>query len=48
MKFDVILDPDSSPQEVCELGLLAESLGYVTNLDRHCIQGIKVANEERL
>jgi 5,10-methylenetetrahydromethanopterin reductase len=27
MKFDVILDPDSSPQEVCELGLLAESYG---------------------
>jgi alkanesulfonate monooxygenase SsuD/methylene tetrahydromethanopterin reductase-like flavin-dependent oxidoreductase (luciferase family) len=27
MKFDVILDPDSSPQEVCDLGLLAESYG---------------------
>jgi alkanesulfonate monooxygenase SsuD/methylene tetrahydromethanopterin reductase-like flavin-dependent oxidoreductase (luciferase family) len=27
MKFDVILDPDSSPQEICELGLLAESYG---------------------
>ena len=27
MRFDVILDPDSSPQEVCELGLLAESYG---------------------
>jgi len=27
MNFDVILDPDSSPQEVCELGLLAESYG---------------------
>ncbi len=28
MKFDVILDPDISPQEVCELGLLAESYGF--------------------
>jgi 5,10-methylenetetrahydromethanopterin reductase len=27
MKIDVILDPDSSPAEVCELGLLAESYG---------------------
>ncbi|HJP03420.1 MAG: hypothetical protein CL799_04995 [Chromatiales bacterium] len=27
MKFDAILDPDSSPHEVCELGLLAESYG---------------------
>jgi alkanesulfonate monooxygenase SsuD/methylene tetrahydromethanopterin reductase-like flavin-dependent oxidoreductase (luciferase family) len=27
MKLDVILDPDSSPQEVCDLGLLAESYG---------------------
>jgi len=30
MKFDVILDPDSSPQEVCQLGLLAESYGLQT------------------
>ncbi len=28
MKFDVILDPDLSPQDVCELGLLAESYGF--------------------
>ncbi len=28
MNFDVILDPDISPQEVCELGLLAESYGF--------------------
>jgi alkanesulfonate monooxygenase SsuD/methylene tetrahydromethanopterin reductase-like flavin-dependent oxidoreductase (luciferase family) len=28
MNFDVILDPDSSPQEVCELGLLAEKYGF--------------------
>jgi len=28
MKFDVILDPDLSPHEVCELGLLAESYGF--------------------
>ncbi len=28
MNFDVILDPDSSPKEVCELGLLAESYGF--------------------
>lgn len=27
MKVHVILSPDSSPREVCELGLLAESLG---------------------
>jgi alkanesulfonate monooxygenase SsuD/methylene tetrahydromethanopterin reductase-like flavin-dependent oxidoreductase (luciferase family) len=27
MNFDVILDPDLSPHEVCELGLLAESYG---------------------
>jgi alkanesulfonate monooxygenase SsuD/methylene tetrahydromethanopterin reductase-like flavin-dependent oxidoreductase (luciferase family) len=27
MNLDVILDPDSSPDEVCQLGLLAESLG---------------------
>ena len=27
MKLDVILDPDLSPYEVCELGLLAESYG---------------------
>lgn len=27
IKFDVILDPDSSPDEVCKLGLLAESYG---------------------
>jgi alkanesulfonate monooxygenase SsuD/methylene tetrahydromethanopterin reductase-like flavin-dependent oxidoreductase (luciferase family) len=27
MKIDVILDPDSSPDEVCQLGLLAESYG---------------------
>lgn len=30
MKFDVILDPDSSPDEVCQLGLLAESYGLQT------------------
>jgi len=30
MKFDVILDPDSSPDEVCQLGLLAESFGLQT------------------
>lgn len=28
MKFDVILDPDSSPGEVRDLGLLAESYGF--------------------
>ena len=28
MQIDVILDPDSSPQEVTELGLLAESYGF--------------------
>ncbi len=28
MNFDVILDPDTSPHEVCELGLLAESYGF--------------------
>lgn len=27
MKIDVILDPDSSPDEVRELGLLAETYG---------------------
>ena len=27
MKIDVILSPDSSPAEICELGLLAESYG---------------------
>ena len=27
MRIDVILDPDLSPQEVTELGLLAEKLG---------------------
>ena len=27
MNFDVILDPDTSPDEVCRLGLLAESYG---------------------
>ena len=27
MKVDVILSPDSSPAEVCELGLLAERYG---------------------
>lgn len=27
MKIDVILDPDTSPAEVCELGLLAETYG---------------------
>ena len=30
MNFDVILDPDSSPNEVCQLGLLAESYGLQT------------------
>ena len=28
MNFDVILDPDISPNEVCELGLLAECYGF--------------------
>ena len=28
MNFDVILDPDLSPWEVCELGLMAESYGF--------------------
>ena len=27
MKIDVILSPESSPAEICELGLLAESYG---------------------
>lgn len=28
MKIDVILDPETSPAEVCELGLLAEEYGF--------------------
>ena len=27
MKIDIILEPDLTPEEICDLGLLAESYG---------------------